>query len=311
MSQPPERPVFELRRLPEKTDEALLQELRRVAALIPGQALTVGVFKKHGRVERKIYTKRFGGWFEALNAAGLSERSSDVIPTRGAHPSRNMSNEDIIRQLRELAAKLNVPKLTITHVAEHLPFDAATLRARWGTARSAFEAAGLELSRYGRRYTPEECYSNLLTVWTHYGRPPKYSEMALPPSQVGGKAYMNRFGTWNKALAAFVERANAEPAPSSSSPEPQWPTAPEQPAEQHSGRTLEDARDIPLGLRFRVLHSDRFKCVLCGDHPARNAECRLHVDHILPWSKGGKTRDDNLRSLCAECNIGRGDRFKD
>ncbi|RJF69847.1 HNH endonuclease [Rhodopseudomonas palustris] len=73
----------------------------------------------------------------------------------------------------------------------------------------------------------------------------------------------------------------------------------------------EDSREFPLGLRFRVLHRDRFKCVLCGDHPARNVECNLHIDHLVPWSKGGKTREDNLRTLCAMCNMGRGNRFTD
>ena len=62
---------------------------------------------------------------------------------------------------------------------------------------------------------------------------------------------------------------------------------------------------------FKVLQRDRFKCVLCGDHRGRNQECVLNVDHQIPWSKGGKTREDNLRTLCATCNVGRGDRFTD
>lgn len=37
----------------------------------------------------------------------------------------------------------------------------------------------------------------------------------------------------------------------------------------------------------------------------------LHVDHVIPWSKGDKTREDNLRTLCATCNVGRSNRFAD
>jgi 5-methylcytosine-specific restriction endonuclease McrA len=30
------------------------------------------------------------------------------------------------------------------------------------------------------------------------------------------------------------------------------------------------------------------------------------VDHIVAFSRGGKTREDNLRTLCADCNKGKG-----
>ena len=112
--------------------------------------------------------------------------------------------------LSELAHKLDVPELTTAHIEKYLPFTTHVLRTRWGTTQAAFKAAGLNPSLLGRRYTNEECHQNLLIVWTYYGRPPKYLEMGVPPSEVGSKAYMRRFGTWNKALAAFVERVNAE-----------------------------------------------------------------------------------------------------
>jgi len=31
----------------------------------------------------------------------------------------------------------------------------------------------------------------------------------------------------------------------------------------------------------------------------------LHVDHIEPWSRGGKTIEENLQTLCEKCNLGK------
>ena len=129
--------------------------------------------------------------------------------------------------------------------------------------------------------------------------------------KVGGEAYIRRFGTWMKALAAFVERVNAEP---DSAPSPiVTPSSGEVSSGEEPSGPINDIRDerrdVPLGLRFRVLSWDRFKCVLCGDHPAKNPDCNLHVDHVIPWSKGGRTEFANLRTLCAQCNVGRGNRY--
>ena len=60
-------------------------------------------------------------------------------------------------------------------------------------------------------------------------------------------------------------------------------------------------------LRYDVMKRDGFRCVLCG----RSASdmVKLHVDHIKPISKGGKTELSNLRTLCQDCNLGKRDKF--
>jgi 5-methylcytosine-specific restriction endonuclease McrA len=65
---------------------------------------------------------------------------------------------------------------------------------------------------------------------------------------------------------------------------------------------------IRAGLRFNVLSRDKFRCVICGVSPATQADCQLHVDHIMPFSKGGLTTMDNLRTLCMPCNMGKGNK---
>lgn len=60
-------------------------------------------------------------------------------------------------------------------------------------------------------------------------------------------------------------------------------------------------------IRYDVMKRDGFKCVLCGASAADGV--KLHVDHIRPVSKGGKTEMGNLRTLCERCNLGKRDKF--
>jgi len=48
----------------------------------------------------------------------------------------------------------------------------------------------------------------------------------------------------------------------------------------------------------RDLLSSKTHCVLCGDK-----ESKFHLDHIIPRSRGGSNRPNNLQWLCATCNL--------
>lgn len=58
-------------------------------------------------------------------------------------------------------------------------------------------------------------------------------------------------------------------------------------------------------LRWHVLQRDHFTCCACGASPAFTPSIELHVDHIVPWSKGGETVLENLQTLCSVCNLGK------
>jgi HNH endonuclease len=47
------------------------------------------------------------------------------------------------------------------------------------------------------------------------------------------------------------------------------------------------------GLRFRILDRDDFTCQYCGRHSHQTT--KLHVDHIIPRSRGGAEQDELLR----------------
>ena len=68
-----------------------------------------------------------------------------------------------------------------------------------------------------------------------------------------------------------------------------------------------NTRAISDKLRYQVLKRDNFKCCACGASPAKDPSVELHIDHIIPWSKGGESTLENLQTLCSKCNIGKSD----
>ena len=80
----------------------------------------------------------------------------------------------------------------------------------------------------------------------------------------------------------------------------------------HSNSSCEVSKKVSMRrisdkLRYQVLKRDNFKCCACGASPAKNPAVELHIDHIIPWSKGGETTIDNLQTLCSKCNLGKSD----
>lgn len=59
-----------------------------------------------------------------------------------------------------------------------------------------------------------------------------------------------------------------------------------------------------LKLRFQILKRDDFTCQYCG---RKAPDVILHIDHIHPKSKGGLNKEENYRTACLECNIGKSD----
>lgn len=53
-------------------------------------------------------------------------------------------------------------------------------------------------------------------------------------------------------------------------------------------------------LKERIKKRDNYTCQVCGKYMPD--EVGLHIDHIIPVSKGGKSIASNLQVLCSKCN---------
>lgn len=61
-------------------------------------------------------------------------------------------------------------------------------------------------------------------------------------------------------------------------------------------------KQISTRKRFEVFKRDGFICQYCGSAPP---SVILHVDHIIPVSKGGENDTDNFITSCSRCNLGK------
>lgn len=227
---------------------------------------------------------------------------------------RNIADWQLIEDVIAAAKKMGKCTLTVTDYARHGKYHRSTFRKRFGSWFATLKKAGLEpvtAPRNAEEVNDEVLFKNLAVVWITLGRQPRRKDMRYPVSRFGYGAYVRYFGTWMNALRKFVAYKNIEPG-CCDEPVNEAPTAPDAPVIgkecAKTGKPVaRDKRHISLRLRFSVFWRDGFRCVACGRSPANEPGVRLHCDHIKPWSKGGETIFENLRTLCAECNLGKGD----
>lgn len=74
----------------------------------------------------------------------------------------------------------------------------------------------------------------------------------------------------------------------------------------HAAKAAEMKVRVMPALRWQVFQRDQWKCVACGRNSHNGAI--LHVDHIIPRSRGGLDTLENFQTLCDICNIGKSNR---
>jgi hypothetical protein len=206
--------------------------------------------------------------------------------------NRGISDAELLADLRRVAGLLGKTTVRYEEYPDHGRCASRIFETRFGSWNAALLAAGLEVG-HRQDISEEELFENMERVWTALGRQPRREEMKKPLSTFAKGTYERRFGGWRGALEKFVAYANGDSIP----------TLPlRSPAASAASPRCPDLR-----MRWRVLTRDSFRCRSCGRSPAVERGVVLHVDHIIPWSKGGQTVDENLQTLCDRCNLGKSD----
>ncbi len=299
-----------LDRCDDYSDAAVLDDIRRVAALVARPPYRAAFYLAQGRYKFSHLYRRFGGWAQALDRAGLGhlagpQRRWAWREERGGRWA--VDDRALLDDLKRVAALVGVAdgngdgttirERDLRRHGRHAP---QLYAKRFGSWHAAARLAGLTPVWSWRLHSDQELVENLRLVWTRLGRPPRAHEMDRPPSTVRAQVYQRRWGGWTKALRHFVDLVNAnddDPLRQALAAHPVLP-APPMPREERQA--------VPVALRHQILTRDRFRCVLCGNSPATDPRVTLQLDHIKPFSQGGLSVPENLRTLCADCNVGRG-----
>ena len=199
---------------------------------------------------------------------------------------------ELTADLRQISRELRTNPLRFQDYIAHGKYSRKIIYRLFGSWQNAADAAGLRPMIY-RPCARQELFDNLKQLWQRLGRKPRYDDVKPPLSKFGVTAYTYRYGTYRKAMAAFIAslaRPGEIENPSRCSD-----------ADQSRGFLRRTPPRINQRLRFEVLRRDRFCCGRCGKSPATHLKIELDVSHIQPWDTGGETVMDNLHSLCTAC----------
>ena len=281
------------------SDQELILDVQETAKRLGKDTLTGEEYSLHGKYHSSTLTRRFGSWKKVLEKCSLE--------TQGHNFKYDFSDEDVVIDLKRVAEITETETLTAKEYNSHGRYYSTTLIRRYGTWNNILELAGMK-ANLNRNFSDEQMFEEIERIWVVLGRQPTTTDIKKGISKYSLNSYVRRFGGWRNALQAFVDYINSD--------EKQEEIT--NVSKQKSITTFSEnkdicdvyhktSRDINLRMRFKVLQRDNFKCCTCGASPAKDPSVELHIDHIMPWSKGGETEIDNLQTLCSKCNLGKSD----
>lgn len=293
--------------------EELLDDMKRVAQSLDKNTLTRQDYKKQGKYGVNTIERRFGGWIKALELCGMQANANQLAAVLSGHEHRTIDTNELLNDIKRVAKLLNKDSISSGEYNTYGYFSSDTCFKRFSTWNEALKQAGLKsyVQVSVHRIDDEILLKEIERIWIKLGRQPTTTDMKSGIANYSLHAYAEHFGGWRGALQAFIqyiENSNddilTDNAPSDNLNNIDEDIVFHKKSDTFRHKT---SRDVNYTLRFKVMQRDNFKCCICGKSPAKNPDIELHVDHIIPWVKGGETVLENLQTLCSICNLGKRD----
>lgn len=303
----------------ELSDDEILNDIKNVAETLGVDYISISTYKKYGKYSQTAIQHHFGTWKNAVSKVGLrSERNPNEL--------KLISDEEYCQDLQKVANLINSDTVPYEAYKKYGRFSAEHICHRFGKWNTALQKAGLKGTGFSKdKITEQQCFDEIERIWILLGRQPTSTDIIKRGISIYSiDPFKKRFGGWRKALEAFVKYINSsDNLDSATNKEHNNPGVLNECIEnvqtndkeiinkKNISNSVENkhktSRNINTRLRFKVLQRDNFKCCACGASPAKDPSVVLHVDHIVPWAKGGETVIENLQTLCSKCNLGKSD----
>lgn len=289
------------------TTEELIEDLQRVASELNIDYVSRKTYEKNGKFSATPYIRNFGTWIEALNKAGLSTN-------RSLKDYKMISDDILIDDIMYVANKLGKNTISTKEYKENGNHSIQTILLRYSSWNNALKEAGLKSTSF-KIITDEDLYNEIERLWIKKGSQPTTTDIRNGDSIYSLNTFSRRFGGWRNALESFIkyiydsdsEMDSAQPKTEITDDTDSLKSDNSKIVSKIKTKRHTTPRQVNQKLRFKILYRDHFKCCACGASSASSPDVVLHIDHIIPWSKGGETIEENLQTLCSKCNLGKGD----
>lgn len=275
--------------------EDFILDVKKTAKFLNKTTLTIEEYTANGKYHPSTLTRKFGSWKKVLELSGL-----DVC---GHNFKVECSIDDIVKDLERVVSIYGKKTITAKEYDLYGKYSSSTLVKKYKGWNNILKFAGMDIVQ-NRNITDIELLEDIERIWILLGRQPTTNDIKSGISKFSLNSYARKFGSWRGALDEFITYIN---------------NGQEEFLHQNQSNEVEKIkncksddlikhvtkRDVNLRLRFLVMQRDNFKCCMCGASPAKDPNVELHIDHIIPWSKGGETTIDNLQTLCSKCNLGK------
>ena len=279
--------------------QELINDLIDTSKKLGNIYLSRSIYEKNGKYSATPFIKNFGSWISALEAAQLpTQRTLDEY--------KKISDNVLIEDIKRVAKLSGKKTITTKDYAESGLYRVQTVLSRFESWNNALKKANLSSTEY-KIITDVDLFNEIERLWIEKGAQPTTTDIRNGKSIYSLNTFARHFGGFRNALEEFLHYIDNSDCYTVPNIQPQKTNDEETLKHKNNIVKHKTPRGINTTLRFKVLKRDNFRCCACGASPAKDPNVELHIDHIVPWSKGGETIIENLQTLCSKCNLGKRD----